>query len=100
MSISDGGRMPGSLPMQSSYWVPAVADIYNCDNGQAFVTSMQQGKPIIIAGETLNTNALAGAGAPIQNAVDAMKNGTDARIALEEANPIMQGIIDEYWANR
>ena len=100
MAIADGGRMPGIIETQSSYWVPAVAEKYNCDNGTAFVTAMQQGRPIIIAGEGLSTNSLAAAGAPLAAAVEAMKNGTPAAEALEEANPKMQKIIDDYWARK
>ncbi len=95
-AISDGGRMPGVVSMQSSYWTQAVAEKYNCDNPQAFVTAMQQGKPLIIGGEGLDTNSLNAAGSPLGVAFEAMKNGTDAKEALETANPKMQEILDEY----
>ena len=61
--VADGGRQPGVVSVMKSYWVGAVAKDYNCDNGTAFVTAMQQGQPIIIGGDGLDTNSLAAAGA-------------------------------------
>jgi hypothetical protein len=62
---------------------------------------MQTGRFLITGGQGLDEAAVNGTGAPISAAFEAM-NGLQktAKEALEEANPKLQEIIDDYWANR
>jgi hypothetical protein len=80
--------------------VPIAQERYNFENGKAFADAMRTGGTPVIAGAGANYDALAGSGAPLAVAWDAMIFGTSAEEALTEANPKLQEILDEYWADK
>jgi multiple sugar transport system substrate-binding protein len=98
--VADGGRMCGTPEMIEELWVPRAQETYHFENGKAFADSMRTGGTPIVAGAGANYDAIAGTGAPINTAWEAMLYGTSAREALTEANPLVQAILDEYWADK
>ncbi|OQA47512.1 MAG: Bacterial extracellular solute-binding protein [Chloroflexi bacterium ADurb.Bin325] len=96
--IAEGGRMCGTPENIEKFWVPIAQKTYNFQNGKAFANSMRTGGNPVFAGAGANYDALAGAATPLAVAWDAMLNGTSAREALTVAEPLLQKILDDYWA--
>ena len=98
--IAEGGRMCGTPDNIEKFWVPIAQKTYNFTNGKAFADSMRTGMNPLFAGAGANYDAMAGSGAPLAVAWDAMLNGTSAQAALAEAEPKLQKILDDYWAKK
>ena len=98
--IAAGGRMCGTPDDIEKLWVPIAQENYHFENGKAFAGAMRTGGTPVIAGAGANYDALAGSGAPLAVAWDAMVFGTSAEEALTEANPGLQKILDDYWAKK
>ena len=98
--IAEGGRMCGTPDNIEKYWVPIAQKTYNFENGKAFADSMRTGMNPLFAGAGANYDAVAGTGAPLAVAWDAMLNGTSAKAALTEAEPKLQKILDDYWKKK
>lgn len=98
--IADGGRMCGTPENIEKMWVPTAQKTYNFSNGKAFADSMRTGMNPLFAGAGANYDAVAGTGAPLTVAWEAMLNGTPASKAITEAQPKLQKILDDYWAKK
>lgn len=98
--IADGGRMCGTPDLIEELWVPRAQETYHFENAKAFADAMRTGGTPVVAGAGANYDAIAGSGAPINAAWEAMMYGTSARDALTEANPLVQRILDEYWEDK
>jgi hypothetical protein len=98
--IAEGGRMCGTPDNIEKYWVPIAQKTYKFENGKAYADSMRTGRNPLFAGAGANYDAMAGPGAPLTVAWDAMLNGTSAKEALTEAQPKLQKILDDYWAKK
>jgi multiple sugar transport system substrate-binding protein len=98
--IAAGGRMCGTPDDIEKLWVPIAEETYQFEHGEVFADAMRTGGTPVIAGAGANYDALAGGDAPLAVAWDAMVFGTSAEEALTEANPKLQEILDEYWADR
>ena len=98
--IADGGRMCGTPDNIEKLWVPIAQKTFNFTNGKAFADSMRTGMNPLFAGAGANYDAMAGPGAPLTVAWDAMLNGTSAKQAITEAQPKLQKILDDYWAKK
>jgi multiple sugar transport system substrate-binding protein len=96
--IADGGRMCSTPEYIEKLWVPVAQETYQFENGNAFADAMRTGGTPVVAGAGANYDAIAGAGAPVSVAWDAMIFGTSAEEALTEANPKIQKILDDYLA--
>jgi len=67
----------------------------------AFGNAMKTGLNPIFSGAGCNYDAIAGAGTPLAVAWDAMLGvQKTAKEAIEEANPKLQKILDDYWAKK
>jgi hypothetical protein len=82
------------------FWVPIAQKTYKFENGKAFASAMRTGMNPLFAGAGANYDAMAGQGAPLTVAWDAMLNGTPAKQAITEAQPKLQKILDDYWAKK
>jgi ABC-type glycerol-3-phosphate transport system substrate-binding protein len=98
--IADGGRMCGTPDNIEKFWVPKAQAAYNFTNGKAFADAMRTGQNPIFAGAGANFDAMSGTGAPLTVAWDAMLNGTSAKEALTTAQPLLQKMLDDYWAKK
>jgi multiple sugar transport system substrate-binding protein len=98
--IAEGGRMCGTPDNIEKFWVPTAQKLYKFENGKAFADAMRTGKNPLFAGAGANYDAIAGTGAPLAVAWDAMLNGTSAQAALTEAEPKLQKILDDYWKKK
>lgn len=98
--IAEGGRMCGTPDNIEKLWVPKVQAQYNFSNGKAFADAMRTGQNPIFAGAGANYDAMSGTGAPLTVAWDAMLNGTSAKDALTTAQPLLQKMLDDYWAKK
>ena len=99
--IAEGGRMCNRPETIEKYWVPIATETYNFENGMAFGNAMKTGLNPIFSGAGCNYDAIAGAGTPLAVAWDAMLGvQKTAKEAMEEANPKLQKILDDYWAKK
>jgi multiple sugar transport system substrate-binding protein len=101
--IADGGRMCGTPESIESVWAPIASKTYSFKNTDAYVNGMKQGATPIVTGAGLPIDAYSGfiAGNPLNVAEDALKGlKKQAKEALEEANPQIQKLLDEYWSKR
>jgi ABC-type glycerol-3-phosphate transport system substrate-binding protein len=98
--IAEGGRMCSTPDYIEQLWVPIVQEKFNFQNASAYANSMRTGRNPIISGAGSNYDAVAGPATPLQVAWDAMLNGTSAAEAIGEADPLLQQILDEYWARK
>lgn len=96
-AIADSGRQPGNMEIAEAYWAKAAAEQYNCENVAAFNKAMLQGQVQVVGGTGLSQNQIQ---TTIQPAVDKIQAGTPAQEALDELNPKLQKIIDDYWKDR
>ncbi|MBI3960649.1 MAG: extracellular solute-binding protein [Chloroflexi bacterium] len=98
--IAEGGRMCSTPEYIESLWVPVAQKRFNFENAKAYADSMRTGRNPIISGAGSNYDAVAGPSTPLQVAWDAMLNGTSAQDAIGEAQPLLQKILDDYWAKK
>lgn len=99
--VADGGRMCGTPDLIEKFWVPTAEKIYNFTNAKAFANAMRTGGSPIIAGAGANLDKVSQfAGTPTTVAWDKMVAGTSAKDALTEAQPLLQKILDDYWAKK
>ncbi|MBI2940763.1 MAG: extracellular solute-binding protein [Chloroflexi bacterium] len=99
--IAEGGRMCGTPDNIDKIWAPIATKNYNFTNAAAYVNGMKQGATPIIAGAGLPIDAYGGANNPVVTLQDQMRSQKkQAKEALEEANPAIQKLLDEYWKTR
>ncbi len=94
------GRMCGTPEGIEKYWVPFAQEAYGITNAKVFADSMRTGGNPIFAGAGANFDAVAGPSTPLAVAWDAMLNGTSAQEAVSAAHPLLQKILDDYWAKK
>ena len=93
--------MCGTPANTDKYWVPIATEKFNFTNAAAFVDAQLNGYCVIVNGAGANFDALKAAGAPLTVARDAMiALEKTAEEALTEANPGIQAMLDEYWADQ
>jgi len=98
--IAEGGRMCSTPEFIESLWAPIAQKTFNFENAKAYADSMRTGRNPIISGAGANYDAVAGPSTPLQVAWDAMLNGVSAKEAIGEAQPLLQKILDDYWAKK
>lgn len=98
--IADGGRMCSTPDLIEKLWVPKVQEKFAFTNAKAYADSMRTGRNPIIAGAGANYDAVAGPSTPLAVAWDAMLAGTSAQEAITTAQPLLQKILDDYWAKK
>jgi multiple sugar transport system substrate-binding protein len=98
--IAEGGRMCSTPDLIEKLWVPKVQEQYHFQNAKAYADSMRTGRNPNISGAGANYDAVAGPSTPLAVAWDAMLAGTSAQEALTTAQPLLQKILDEYWAKK
>jgi len=98
---AEEGRMCGTPENTEKYWVPIATEKFKFENADAFVEAQSIGQSPMIGGAGANFTVLMGAGGPLAAAKDAMYGlQKTAQEALEEANPLIQKLLDDYWAEQ
>jgi ABC-type glycerol-3-phosphate transport system substrate-binding protein len=98
--IADGGRMCSTPDLIERLWAPVAQERFQFENAKAYADSMRTGRNPIFAGAGANYDAVAGPSTPLAVAWDAMLAGASAQEAITTAQPLLQEILDNYWANK
>jgi multiple sugar transport system substrate-binding protein len=96
-AVSDSGRQPGNREIAESYWATAAAKQYNCANVAAFNKAMLQGQVQVVGGTGLSQNQIT---TQVNPAVDKIQAMEPAKVVLDELNPKLQKVLDDYWKGR
>jgi multiple sugar transport system substrate-binding protein len=98
---AEEGRMCGTPENTDKYWVPIATERFGFKRADVFVQAQSMGQSPMIGGAGANFTALEGAGGPLAAAAEAMYGlQKTAREALEEANVLIQQMLDDYWAKQ
>jgi multiple sugar transport system substrate-binding protein len=101
--IAQGGRQCGTPDMMKKHWVPNIGETFNFQNAEAFLKAMSvpTAHGIIVGGAGANFDAFSSAEGGMGAAWEAMVGvQKTAKEALEELNPKLQKMLDEYWAKQ
>jgi hypothetical protein len=89
--------------MMKKHWVPNIGETFNFQNAEAFLKAMSvpTAHGIIVGGAGANFDAFSSAEGGMGAAWEAMVGvQKTAKEALEELNPKLQKMLDEYWAKQ
>ncbi|MBI2940155.1 MAG: sugar ABC transporter substrate-binding protein [Chloroflexi bacterium] len=94
--IPRSGRMNNTPDMIQKHWVRYARENFNVKNPEVFIESMKVGASLAVTtyGRLEITNKALGP------AFDKMLKGTSAKEALDEANPIIQQLLDARRARK
>ncbi|MCB0058331.1 MAG: extracellular solute-binding protein, partial [Caldilineaceae bacterium] len=92
------GRLPNSVELLESFWIPTVAERFGVQNGAAFLNAFTNSEVDVIGGVTRTqmwTEVVMPVGYdPLTN------NSASAAEVMPAVNEGVQKLLDEYWANQ
>ena len=92
------GRIPNSMKLLESYWLPMIKERFGVENGQAFVEAIKRSEVDVIGGvprSKMWSEVVKPYG------YDPMMNGSQmAEEALPKVDEELQKLIDDYWASQ
>lgn len=90
------GRLPNSVELLESFWIPTIEERFGVQNGAAFLKAFSNSEVDVIGGVTRTqmwTEAVKPIGYdPLTN------NSATATEVLPAVNEAVQAMLDEYWA--
>jgi multiple sugar transport system substrate-binding protein len=96
--IAEGGRMCNIPETNRKFWLPSVKQKYNVANADAFLKAIE-GATINLVGEV--TENVINRDAGLSAAITSIRDGkATAREALEQVQPRIQQLLDQYWASQ
>ncbi|MCB0062908.1 MAG: extracellular solute-binding protein, partial [Caldilineaceae bacterium] len=97
--IANGGRMCGTPDNIQNIWGDIAGSTYGFSNTAAFADTMRNSSISVIFGEGTELGAYSGG--PITTLWDKLLGQTEtAEEALKVAQPEIQALVDQYWAER
>jgi ABC-type glycerol-3-phosphate transport system substrate-binding protein len=92
------GRMPNSVDLIQSFWIPNVQKMYGVENGRVFVDAFKESMPDVI-GEIGRTKMWTEVVKP--TAWDALLAGTaTAADVLPKVDAGLQKMLDDFWKTK
>lgn len=91
------GRIPNSLDLIESFWIPTIEERFEVSNGQAFIEAIRSSEVDVISGVP-RSRMWAEVVRP--NGYDPMLNASaTAAEVLPRVDEALQALLDDYWAN-
>lgn len=90
------GRLPNSVELLESFWIPTIAERFGVQNGAAFLNAFSSSEVDVIGGVT-RTQMWTEVVKPV--AYDALTNNSaSAADVMPAVNEGVQKLLDDYWA--
>jgi ABC-type glycerol-3-phosphate transport system substrate-binding protein len=91
------GRIPNSLGLIASFWIPTIKERFGVENGQAFIEAFKRSEVDVVGGIP-RSKMWSEVVKPI--GYDPMLGGSaTAAEVLPKVDEELQKVIDEYWAS-
>ena len=92
------GRIPSNLQLAESWWVPHTKELYQIENGKAFLDAFKEGQIDVVSGVP-RSKMWAEVVKP--TAWDLLNNGTaKAADVMPKVDEKLQKLLDEYWKSQ
>jgi len=92
------GRIPSNLQLAESWWVPRTKELYQIENGKAFIEAFKEGQIDVVSGVP-RSKMWSEVVKP--TAWDLLNNGTaKAADVLPKVDEKLQKLLDEYWKSQ
>jgi multiple sugar transport system substrate-binding protein len=92
------GRVPNTLELIQSLWLPSIKKNFGVENGQAYVDAIQRGMPDVIS--VISRDQM-WAQAVKPNGWDPLMAGSaTAADAMPKVDAAVQKLLDDYWATQ
>ncbi len=92
------GRMPNSLALIESFWIPTIQERFGVENGQAFMEALNRSEVDVVSGiprSKMWSEVVKPTG------WDPLINGSaSAAVVLPQVDAALQALLDEYWAEQ
>jgi multiple sugar transport system substrate-binding protein len=92
------GRIPSNLALAESWWVPRTKELYQIENGKAFIDAFKEGQIDVVSGVP-RSKMWAEVVKPV--GWDKLNNGSaKAAEVLPQVDAKLQALLDEYWKSQ
>jgi multiple sugar transport system substrate-binding protein len=92
------GRIPNSIDLIESFWIPTIKEKFGVENGQAFIQSFKNSEVDVIGGVN-RTKIWAEVVKPV-GYDPLLGNSATAAEVLPAVNEGVQKLLDDYWASQ
>lgn len=94
---SQTGRLPNSLALIESFWIPTIQERFGVQNGQAFIEAFKKSEVDVVGGVP-RSKMWSEIVKPV--GYDPLMNGSQtAAEALPKVDAALQAVLDEFWAS-